>query len=600
MLTQFQQSILKMISEDEGIEATANRICREAESFAPGVFCSMVTVDRAGQLHPLAAPNLPDEYSAALDGIVIGPEVGSCGSAAFLNRAVAVTDISADHRWAPYKSLAEPLGLKACWSSPIAGSRDRVLGAFGFYYLDHRGPRPDEERLVAECTDLSSILLDRQEARAENFRLRYLDALTGLGNRAGLERAIRQAARAGRMLGLILLDIDHLRDINDEHGHAGGDALLRRLAQRIQAAAGPARAFRTHGGEFALLLEDSASATALPQMAERLLSLQQGMHACEGHRIAFRLSCGAATLHPLEFGDPAMLGWRAGLALRDAKTHERGRFVLFTQKLAADSARRFQAMHIARRALAEDRLEAHYQPLVEVGTGRIVGVEALARVRTPQGEILPAGRLGPAMQAASTTTDITDRMLALVARDTRRWLDHGIELPHVGVNLSRADFDRDDLCERILGALAREEVPPGQIVLELTETIYLDDGDRRVVAAVERLREEGLRVALDDFGTGFASLTHLLKVPVDIIKADKSLVDRLSPGSDGDVILKALAEMARGLGLKLVVEGVETAAQAARLAALGCGIGQGFLFGKPMPAAALERMLLEPAPGQND
>lgn len=594
MLTHFQQSILKMISNDETVEATADRICREAQSFAPGVLCSMLTVDPAGRLHPLAGPSLPDRYSAALDGIPIGPEVGSCGSAAFLRQPVSVTDISTDHRWAPYKSLAEPLGLRACWSSPIVGG-DRVIGAFGFYYRDSRGPSAEEERLVAECTDLSAILLDRQESRAENFRLKYLDTLTGLGNWAGLERAILRASNAGRRIGLVLIDIDRLRDVNDEHGYATGDTLIRRIARRIAGEVWSGQAFRINGGEFAVLLEEADSATAMPRLAARILASMQSPIACDGHLIATALTCGGATLQPPQFGAPEMLRWQAGLALRRAKESGGNRFAFFTDDLAAVSKRRFQAQQITNRALTDDRVEAHYQPLAELGTGRVIGVEALFRVRTLQGNIVPAGQLASAMRATPTATLITDRMLALVARDMRRWLDQGIELEHVGVNLSRADFQRNDLCEQILEGFSRHGVPLGRVVLEVTETIYLDDDDHRVIKAIERLRAEGLRVALDDFGTGFASLTHLLNFPTDIIKADKSLVDQLSPGSSAEAILKALAEMATGLGMTMVAEGVETTGQADQLAMLGCRVGQGFLFGKPMPAAAIGEMLRDPA-----
>jgi GAF domain-containing protein len=161
-----------------------------------------------------------------LDGIPIGPDVGSCGSAAFLRKAVAVEDIFTDYRWAPYKGLAEglaePLGVRACWSSPIFGGDQCVIGAFGFYYRDCRGPNTEEERIVAECTELSAILLNGHQIRAENYQLSYIDVLSGLGNRASFEGALAAASRGAGRLGLLVLDIDHLKSVNDDFGHATG------------------------------------------------------------------------------------------------------------------------------------------------------------------------------------------------------------------------------------------------------------------------------------------------------------------------------------------------------------------------------------------
>lgn len=594
MLTRLQHTILGMLSKDEPVEATADRICREGESFSPGIVCSMVTVDRTGRLRPLAGPSLPSQYSAALDGIPIGPEVGSCGSAAYLREPVAVTDISADHRWAPYRALAEPLGLKACWSSPIVGGDARVLGAFGFYYRDRRGPTPDEERVVRECTDLSAILLDRREVRAENFRLKYLDAFTGLGNRAGLEKAIAQAGGTSRTLGLLLFDIDRLRDVNDEHGYVMGDALIRGVAQRILRGAGPGRAFRTHGGEFAVLLEDPASIEIMPAIAERILAAMRYAVPCDGYPVRATLSCGGAILHPRPFAEPEILRWQAELALRQAKEAGRSGFVRFTENLATASRRRFQALHTTSRALSEDRVEAHYEPLARLATGEAIGVEALFRVRAPNGNLIPADELAPATQALRTAPQVTDRMLELVARDMRRWLDRGLRLQHVIVNLSRADIARDGLGERILATFSRHAVPLGQIMLGLAGTTGLHD-DRRITGTIERWRAAGLRVALDGSGLAFAALTQLPRVPADLIRANGSLLARPSAGGRGEALLRGLTETAKGLGLTPLVRGVETRAQASELARLGFGLGQGALFGTPMPAAALEARLLNPA-----
>ncbi|MBN8927713.1 MAG: EAL domain-containing protein [Rhodospirillales bacterium] len=268
----------------------------------------------------------------------------------------------------------------------------------------------------------------------------------------------------------------------------------------------------------------------------------------------------------------------------------------FRPERAAAAIRRRQGMQAAARALAEDRLEAHYQPIVRLGTRQVIGVEALCRLRTPDGRLLPSGHLAEALRSPSNASLVTDRMLARVARDVRAWLDQGIHLQHVGVNLSQADFRQGDLVARITAALAQYDVPRHLVVLEVTETVELDDGGRTVGTAIERLRNAGLRVALDDFGTGYASLAHLLDIQVDIVKTDKSLMRRFAVGDTGEVLLTALLQMADGLGFQLLAEGVETAAQAIRLEQLGCPLAQGFLFGPPRTAAVTAALLPRAAP----
>lgn len=601
MQQQFQQAILEMIARGRSVEETAEHICRRAESFAEGVRCSILTVDRAGRLHPLAGPSLPDRYSAALDGIAIGPGVGSCGTAAFLREPVTTVDIAADPRWEPYRFLTEmiePLGLKACWSSPILHGDGRVIGTFGFYFTENRGPNEQEQRLVADCVDLCSILLEREEVREENHRLAYFDALTDLGNRANFNRTVEAACERGRgTLGLMLIDVDHLKHVNDTFGHATGDELIREVARRIAAAAAPGLAFRVGGDEFAVLVE--AGQGELSSAAARILAAMKAPIMCGGHMLAPGVTCGGAERRPTGLGEPAVLQQRADLALYHAKEVARGGFILYGDDLASTIAQRFKVLQTVTTALAEGRVEAHYQPVVRLDTREIVGLEALCRVRTRDGEVLQAGQFAEAMQDLSIGGLVTDRMLDAVARDVRHWLDRGIPLQHVGVNVSMADFQKDDLRDRIAAAFARHRAPLKHVILEVTESVYMGGSDRKVASAIEQLRAEGLLVALDDFGTGFASLTHLLTFPVDIIKIDKSFVDRVSAGDAGEVIIKSLLDMADGLRMRTVAEGVETREQAAQLERLGCRLAQGYLFGRPADrdatTDALKRFAQQPA-----
>ncbi len=573
-----------MLARGCSVEEAGNHICTHAEQMAEGVICSLVTVDRDGRLHPLAGPTISKEYSAALDGIMIGPSVGSCGTAAFLGKAVAAENIFTDRNWMAYRALADILAsehdVKACWSSPILQGDGRVLGAFGFYYKQNRGPTEEERMIVAECVDLCSLVLEREEVKAENQRLAYFDNLTGLGNRANFIRTIGERAKTNSSpFGILLVDIDHLGRINEAFGHGAGDRLIMEAAHAITGIVTPENSFRVDADEFAVLIEGNPP--DLAAVSQQILRSLEARNLQESdHTLRLAASCGGTICDPSQSSEVPTYLQHANLALHHAKRTSRGGYVLYSQELAGAVTERFRTLQTVTSALVEDRIEAHYQPIVRLDTREIVGLEALCRVRTADGHILSAGLFAEALQDASLGHKLTDRMLQQVARDMRSWREQEIPLSYVSVNVSMADFDQGDLRDRITQSFSREGVAPKQVVVEVTETVYMDERDRKVGQTIEGMRSDGLLVALDDFGTGYASLTHLLDFPVDIIKIDKAFVDRMS-GGPGEVIIKALLGMAGGLGVRMVAEGVETTDQALRLQRLGCGFAQGYLFGRP-------------------
>lgn len=589
-----QQEILDLLARGCSIEEAGNHICAHAEQLAEGVICSLATIDPNGLIHPLAGPTIARDYSAALDGIAIGAGVGSCGTAAFFGRQVAVTDIFTDPYWLPYRALADILakehGVKACWSSPIIQSDGRVLGAFGFYYTENRGPTDEERMIVTECVALCSLVLEREEVRAENMRLAYFDPLTGLGNRANFIRSLEEKAKSNTApFGTILIDMDHLGRINDAFGHTIGDAMILEAAAAISLIAGPEATFRVDADEFAVVVDGDRDGLAAA-CRHVLCALEQRSLTAGGHTLQLAASCGGAMCDPLPEPDVPTYLQHANLALHQAKRTARGSFVLYSDDLAGAVAERFRMLQAVTTALSEERIEAHYQPIVRLDTKEIVGLEALCRIRTTTGDVISAGLFADALQDASIGHRLTDRMLREVARDLSFWREAQVPIDYVSINVSMADFDQGNLRERLSDAFSEHNVPLESVVVEVTETVYMDERDRKVAQTIEDMRRDGMPVALDDFGTGYASLTHLLNVPVDIVKIDKTFVDRMSSGP-GEVIIKALLTMAVGLGVRMVAEGVETTDQALRLQRLGCGFAQGYLFGRPADREATTRTL---------
>jgi EAL domain-containing protein (putative c-di-GMP-specific phosphodiesterase class I) len=283
----------------------------------------------------------------------------------------------------------------------------------------------------------------------------------------------------------------------------------------------------------------------------------------------------------------------ADFALYHAKEEARGHYVEYSAGLGTAITDRFRAIRDVGIALAEDRIDAYYQPIVRLDTSQIVGFEALCRMTTRSGDIIPAASFHEATKDAQVAAHLTQRMLTRVAADARRWLDAGISFQHVGINLSAADFHGGNLADRICSIFENAGVPLKHVILEVTESVYIGQRDHVVADEIKVLRSKGLRVALDDFGTGFASLTHLLTVPVDIIKIDKSFVDRLVPGDAGSIIVEGVLGIARKLGIRVVAEGIETPLQAHLLLEMGAKLGQGYHFSKAVDRNTATSLLIE-------
>jgi diguanylate cyclase (GGDEF)-like protein len=593
-----QNIILEMVAKGETLASTADRLCREVERLQPSVVCSVLSVDRSGFVHPLSSPSLPQEYSAALEGFAIGPNAGSCGTAAYLRMPIAVTDIETDVRWANFRHLALPLGFKACWSSPICNGDGEVLGTFAFYYREKRGPTELEKEIVATCVHLCAIAIERHERFTERERQANVDMLTGLGNRACFNRALAAlpCAEPGAWA-LLVVDLDNLKVVNDTFGHHAGDMLLQQVASRIAVIAAPDSAFRLGGDEFAVIVRNPEALRDIDQAAKVLIEEIMIPADCNGHLIQPKATIGGAIVSHDDHV-PESVRQNADFALYHAKETGRGGFVRYWPGIGTAITQRLKAIQRVGAALKEDRIDAFYQPIVRLDTREIVGVEALCRL-IEDDVVISAVEFQEATSDAHMAFGITELMFSRVARDMRRWEDMGLPLAHISINVSSSDLHYGRLEEQLVTAFQREKITLQHLMLEVTEDVCVSERDQVAAYKIKALREKGLRVALDDFGTGFASLTHLLSFPVDMIKIDKSFVDRLAPGDPSIVIVKGLLDIARQMNISVVAEGVETEAQAAQLRMLGCLFGQGYFYSHAVDRETLTEMLRrEAAPGK--
>lgn len=454
---------------------------------------------------------------------------------------------------------------------------------------------------VRSLLELRRCVIERQEQLAMQSALaqRLLhvaehDELTGLPMRAlfhkRLESAMHNARRDGTRVALMLVDVDHFKQINDSLGHDVGDALLCSFARRLPAVLRASDTVARLGGdEFGVVLPGIQRDEEIAAIMRSLCARLQEPIRHEGRMVECRASIGLA-IYPDHAMTAAELTKCSDLALATAKL-SRGCAITYSPSMAEEFERETRMLAIAREAVAENRIIAFYQPKLDLGSGTLVGFEALVRcAQVGAAPILPE-MFAPAFVDRQLAAAISEQMLAQVLGDMRGWIDAGLAFGHVAINTCAADFHADDFAERLLAELDAHGLPPGLIEVEVTEGVFLGRGAHYVARALRKLSENGIRVALDDFGTGFASLTQLKQFPVDVLKIDRSFVGGIGCNPDDMAIVRALIGLGNSLGIETVAEGIETTTQAEFVKAHGCAVGQGFLFSPAEAASQVPAMV---------
>lgn len=449
----------------------------------------------------------------------------------------------------------------------------------------------DRDYLLSTVRDIT----ERKRNEAQIVQMARHDSLTGLPNRRvfveAVQQAIARAHRGGRGFAVIYLDLDHFKDINDTLGHPAGDALLKQVGQRLTANVRDTDTVaRVGGDEFAVLEADIAEPTDAGVLAAKLLQALAAPFSFGGNDVRSGASFGIAVYGP-DAEDAETLLSRADVALYRAKSEGRGTYRFFTEAMDTEVRTRVALGNELRDAIGTGQLFLEYQPQVEIGSGRIVGVEALVRWRHPARGIVPPGEFIPAAEKSGLIVALGHWVLWEACRQARRWRDEGIAPALVAVNLSALQFKTPlELEQDITAVLAETGLPPGMLELEITESVLMGASSEHNDVLV-RLRNAGVRLAIDDFGTGYSSLDYLRRYPMDRIKVAQDFVVDLGVKPGSAAVVKATIGLARELGIEVVAEGVETEEQINLIQSWGCGEVQGFYYARPLPPDMIAPLL---------
>jgi diguanylate cyclase (GGDEF)-like protein len=427
-------------------------------------------------------------------------------------------------------------------------------------------------------------ITDRIAASAKIEFLAYRDTLTGLPNRTEFQRsfdaAVEAAERTGEMFGVIMVDVDHFKDINDTLGHDAGDALLLNLAKTL------GKAFRRGdtvsrlgGDEFAVVLRGLNGPEDLLRPIEALQSHLRKPVEHAGRSFTISASLGAA-IHDDPDADPLHLLKNADVALYEAKSGGRNRCVVFKPSMRTQVEQRIELLREVRLAIAQGEFDLYYQPVVDLEANKVAGFEALMRWNHPEQGVLPPAAFMAAFEDTDLSLQLGEVAFERALGQMRAWMDDEVEFGRVAVNISSEQFRTGRLAKDIAEKLAAWNVPADRLTIEVTENVYMGWGADVVAETVCELHATGVLIALDDFGTGYASLANLRQFPVDRLKIDKSFVQN----AEDDAIVRAVINLGASMGMKVVAEGVERPDQLAALSAYGCDQVQGYHFARPMPA----------------
>ena len=591
-----QNRILNLVASGADLKVIFTTLAQFVETQSDGGLCSLVALDQTESCYALSvAPSLPAGFDqAVVDTSHKNHRSAPCAEAICSRSPVVVEDLDGYPLDAALRGFVRQAGLHSVSAWPITGSTGQVLGALSIYSRRRNNTQWLNAHLVGICTDLAGIAIESRWAADRIRHLAHHDDLTGLPNRLlfnyHLPRALARAQRAGGAVGVLFLDLDRFKVINDALGHGAGDDVLRQVSKHLlECVRATDTLARVGGDEFTLLVEQFHDPQQLGDIAQKLLAAAARTLTVNGQEYHLSGSIGIA-IYPKDGGDGASLLKNADVAMYRAKTSGRNNYQFYSSDINEHSVERLSLENQLRHAVARREFEVHYQPKIDIQTGRIAGAEALVRWRHPQRGMLLPGEFIHVAEEVGLIGSIGRLVLETVCADAKHWCDQGQAPIRIAINLSAQQFADSRLLEDLECVLVESGCDPRSLEFEITESVVMMSPDKALLL-LRRIKEHGITIAIDDFGTGHSSLAYLKRFPVDSVKIDHTFIREIAANSNDLAITKAIIALGHSMGLKVVAEGVESAAQLEILRRSRCDEFQGFLFSGAVPPAEFELMV---------
>ena len=484
-------------------------------------------------------------------------------------------------------------GYRGILAVPVSESREPLEGMIALLLRKGRGPGSFEHEVLLSARRVASVALQHNRMQDELFRRAHYDSLTGLPNRALLEDRLQQAValaqRRRTNLGVLCIDLDGFKQVNDEHGHHAGDWLLQEVARRLKSRLRSTDTMARQGGdEFIAILHESREGEGLAQVSDDLVATLGAPYMFGNIVLRVTASIGVAVF-PTDGPSSSELRRNADLAMYRAKERGGNTYQLFSADLGERLARRKQIEQYLHEAIARQGFELYYQPIYTVSR-QLMGLEALIRFRRPDLKSISPAEFIRVAEQTGQIAEVGDWVLREACRQVREWQDEDRAIVPIAVNVSALQIARHDFAAAAAGILRERDVDPQWIHIEITETAIMsdfEDGRRQLC----ELAEQGLDISIDDFGTGQSSLSYIHKLPIRTLKIDRSFVQQLVGSQESEAIVRAITAMGQSLSLTVVAEGVETEEQLRAVTMAGCNAAQGYVFAKPMEASLVSRLL---------
>jgi len=601
MLSRCNEALVRAESEAELLESICKQVVEGGYRLAwVGFACH----DEGKSIEPAAFAGVDGDYVAALK-LSWGDDQrrrGLGGSAICEGRPAVARHILTDPAFEPWRDNAVERGFASCIALPLK-TKSEVLGSLGIYSAEADAFDAEEVRLLQELADdlaFGIVSLRQAEAREQAERaLDYqanFDRVTGLANRNlfgdRLAQAIVHAARSGRQVAVLVLGLDRFKAINDSFGHDAGDALLRHVGRQLSASLREGDTVaRLSGDEFAVAMGDLAREADVAPLVLKLLTAVLEPVSLESRDVSTSASMGVS-LYPKDGMEAGGLLLNADAAMSSAKAMGGNLFRFYAPEMNERVSALFAMESDLRRALEREELRVYFQPRVNLASGEISGAEALLRWQHPQQGLMPPAEFIPVAETTGLILPIGAWVIGSVCRQLRAWLDAGLAVPPVAVNLSARQFRQENLAQVIRQELADNALEAKYLEMEITESTLMDDPEAATVI-LQELRGIGIKLSLDDFGTGHSSLSRLRRLPIDHLKIDQSFVRDLTTDPEDAAICLAIIDLAHNLRLTVIAEGVESEGQANYLRQHRCDEMQGYYFGRPLPVAEFEQLLIQ-------